>query len=372
MPYTIKAAVSRTPGAGPELETVVLAEPQADEVLVEIHGVGVCHTDMVMRDGFLPVPFPVVLGHEGSGIVQAVGEGVTDLAVGDHVVLSFMSCASCTSCGADQPAYCHSWVPLNFFGCRADGSTSLSDADGASLHSHVFGQSSFATHAVVNRRNTVKVDSDLPIEMLGPLGCGIQTGAGAVLNSCQVRPGSSLAVIGTGAVGLSAIMAARIAGASTIVAIDLIESRLALAKELGATHAVNAANGTFSDHAASAACSTGFDYIIDTTGNAGVVNDAILSLAPRGEIALVGAYPPETSVVADTTHIMSAGRVIRGVVEGSADPQAFIPQLLAYYRAGDFPFDRMVEFFALDNIGEAITAGETGKVVKPVVRMSLS
>lgn len=370
MPSLIQAAVSRIPGAAPAIESVTLEDPRDDEVLVEIRGVGVCHTDMVMRDGLLPVPFPAVLGHEGAGVVCAVGSGVTDLSVGDHVVLSFMSCSACPSCHEAQPAYCHAWVPLNFFGGRADGSTSLTSADGEPLHSHVFGQSSFATHVVVNRRNTVKVAADLPIELLGPLGCGIQTGAGAVLNSCKVRPGSSLAVIGTGAVGLSAIMAARIAGAATIVAIDINAARLALALELGATHAFDGGSADFQSCATAAACPAGFDYIIDTTGIAAVVNDAVLALAPRGEMALVGAYSPGTSVIADTTHMMSAGRVIRGVVEGGADPQTFIPQLIAYHKAGRFPFDRLVEFFPFEDLVKAIDAGESGRVIKPVIRFT--
>ena len=369
MTHIITAAVSRQPGAAPVLEQLSIEQPRKDEVLVEIHGVGVCHTDMVMRDGHLPIPFPVVLGHEGSGIVRAVGGDVTDLTDGDAVVLSFMSCNHCVSCDADQPAYCHSWGPLNFFGARADGSTSLTDADGQQVHSHIFGQSSFASHAIVNRRNAVKVDGDLPIELLGPLGCGIQTGAGAVLNSCQVRAGSSVAIIGTGAVGLSAIMAAKIAGATTIVALDINDERIALALELGATHGLRADSGTYVDHAVAAGCPAGFDYIIDTTGIADLVNQAILALAPRGEIALVGAYPPGAAVTADATHIMSAGRVIRGVVEGSADPQTFIPQLIAYYREGRFPFDRLVRFFDFADIAEAIAAGESGKVVKPILRM---
>lgn len=369
MTHTITAAVSRQPGAAPVLEQLSMEDPRADEVLVEIHGVGVCHTDMVMRDGHLPVPLPVVLGHEGSGIVRIVGSGVTDLVVGDAVVLSFMSCSHCVSCEARQPAYCHSWVPLNFFGARGDGSTALTDTAGAEVHSHVFGQSSFASHAIVNRRNAVKVDNDLPIALLGPLGCGIQTGAGAVLNSCQVRAGSSVAVIGTGAVGLSAIMAAKIAGAATIVALDINDARIALALELGATHGIRADSGSYAEHAAAAGCPAGFDYIIDTTGIADLVNQAILALAPRGEIALVGAYAPGTSIIADTTHIMSAGRVIRGVVEGSADPHAFIPELIAYYSEGRFPFDRLVRFFDFTDIAEAIQAGERGQVVKPILRV---
>lgn len=370
MPTQGRAAVSRMPGTAPAIEPVVLDDPRDDEVLVEIKGVGVCHTDMVMRDGLLPIPMPVVLGHEGSGVVQAIGADVVGLSVGDHVVLSFMSCNNCISCAEEQPAYCHSWVPLNFFGARADGTTALTDRNGASVHSHIFGQSSFASHAIVNARNVIKVNKDLPIELLGPLGCGIQTGAGAVLNACRVRPATSVAVIGSGAVGLSAIMAARIAGADTIVAIDINEARLSLASEIGATHMFNSRLMDFEDMTGAAACPSGFDYIIDTTGITDLVNQAIMALAPRGEIALVGAYSPEIPVAADPTFLMSAGRVVRGVVEGSADPQAFIPQLIDYYREGRFPFDRLVRYFAFEDIADAIEAGESGQVIKPILRLA--
>lgn len=365
--YPATAAVLRQAGGAPVLEPVTIEPPRRDELLVEIRGVGVCHTDMVMRDQHLPVPLPVVLGHEGAGIVRAVGEDVADLVPGDHVVLSFMSCSHCASCEEHAPAYCHNWFPLNFFGARADGSTALVDAQGQQVHSHVFGQSSFASHALVNRRNAIKVPQDLPIELLGPLGCGIQTGAGAVLNSCQVRTGSSVAVIGAGAVGLSAVMAARIAGASTIVALDINPARIELALELGATHGFRADARSYPDHALAAGCPAGFDYIFDTTGITGLVNEAIAALAPRGEIALVGAYAPGTPVGCDPTFLMSGGRVIRGVVEGSADPQRFIPQLIELYQEGRFPFDRLIERFAFDKIAEAIAAGESGRVVKPVL-----
>lgn len=367
MAHAARAAVLRQPGGVPGIEPVTLEEPRPDELLVEIRGVGVCHTDMVMRDQHLPVPLPVVLGHEGAGIVRAVGMDVTDFAPGDPVVLSFMSCSHCPSCDEDAPAYCHNWFPLNFFGARADGSTGLVDAGGNAVHSHIFGQSSFASHALVNRRNAIKVPGDLPIELLGPLGCGIQTGAGAVLNSCRVRPGSSVAVIGAGAVGLSAIMAARIAGAATIAALDINPARIALALDLGATHGLRADTDSYPGHAAAAGCPAGFDYIFDTTGIIGVVNEAIAALAPRGEMALVGAYAPGTPVGADPTFIMSGGRVIRGIVEGSADPQRFIPELIALYRAGQFPFDRLIERFPFEQIAEAIEAGESGRVVKPVL-----
>lgn len=367
MALAARAAVLRQAGGVPVIEPVTLEEPRADELLVEIRGVGVCHTDMVMRDQHLPVPLPVVLGHEGAGIVRAVGKDITDFAPGDPVVLSFMSCSHCASCEDDAPAYCHNWFALNFFGARADGSTGLVDAQGHRVHSHIFGQSSFASHALVNRRNAVKVPSDLPIELLGPLGCGIQTGAGAVLNSCRVRAGSSVAVIGAGAVGLSAVMAARIAGARTIVALDINPVRIDLALGLGATHAFRADADSYPGHARAAGCSAGFDYIFDTTGLTELVNEALAALAPRGELALVGAYAPGAPVGTDPTFLMSGGRIIRGVVEGSADPQRFIPELIELYREGQFPFDRLIDCFAFDDIAEAIAAGESGQVVKPVL-----
>ena len=286
------AAVQRAVGQPPVMEPVQVGEPRATEIRVAIRAVGICHTDMVMRDGHLPVPQPVVLGHEGSGVVESVGRDVRGVAPGDHVVLSFSHCGTCPSCGDAQPAYCHQWFALNFGGQRLDGSTALTDQHGAVIHSHVFGQSSFATLAVVPAANAIKVDRGLPLELLGPLGCGIQTGAGAVLNALRVRPGSSVAVIGVGAVGLSAVMAAVIARAAIIAAVDLNPSRIELAQSLGATHGFAARGGAMTDFAAAAGSVAGFDYIIDTTGQTAVCNAALPALAPRGELALVGAYTP--------------------------------------------------------------------------------
>lgn len=363
-----QAAVLRQAGGVPRIEPVTLEAPRDDELLIEIRGVGICHTDMVMRDGHLPVPRPVVLGHEGSGVVRVVGAAVRHLAVGDHVVLSFSHCGHCPSCGHGQPAYCHSWAPLNFLAQRPDGTTAITDAAGAPVHSHVFGQSSFATHAVVPAHCAIKVDKALPIERLGPFGCGLQTGAGTVLNVLRVRPGSSVAIVGVGAVGLAAVMAAVIAGASTIAALDLLPERIDLARQLGATHGAIASSASCLAHAAAFGCPAGFDYVIDTTGHPGVVEDCIAALAPRGEVALVGAYPPG-GVTFDAIHVMSGGRAIRGVVEGGADPAEFIPLLLRHYEAGRFPFDRLVRTYPFAEIAQAIEDGEKGRVVKPVLLM---
>lgn len=370
MSLEIRAAVQREIGASPVIESVVIDEPREGEIRVAIKAVGICHTDMVMRDGHLPIPQPVVLGHEGSGVVEKVGPGVIGLVPGDHVVLSFDSCGHCPSCDVDAPAYCHNWFPLNFGAARGDGSTALTAADGTPVHSHVFGQSSFATHAIVHERNAVKVSRDLPLELLGPLGCGIQTGAGTILNVLRPRPGDSVAVIGAGAVGLSAIMAAKIASAGTIVALDLNEVRVELAQSLGATHGFKAGQKPITDYAAAAGLGAGFDFIIDTTGSPAVCNEAIAGLAPRGVLALVGAYPPGLNIEADASFMMSGGRAVRGVVEGGSDPQTFIPELLAHYQAGRFPFDKLVRYFSFEDIADAIAEGESGRVVKPIVRMS--
>lgn len=293
MSTQITAAVTRAPGAAANIETVTIDDPREDEVLVEIVAVGICHSDMVMRDQHIPIPQPIVLGHEGAGIVRKLGSGVTTLQEGDHVVLTVDSCGHCVSCRHDEPTYCYNFVPLNFAGSRADGSTALTDADGQPIHSHVFGQSSFASHAIAHERNTVKIPKNVPLELMGPLGCGMQTGAGAVLNELKPWKGSSLAVMGTGAVGIAAIMAARIAGCETIVALDINEPRLELARELGATHSFRSDSASMEELAVAAGLESGFNYIIDTTGIPGLVTAAIPSLSPRGEICLIGAYPPE-------------------------------------------------------------------------------
>jgi aryl-alcohol dehydrogenase len=319
-----------------------------------------------MRDQHLPTPQPVVLGHEGSGVVEAVGAGVTKVKRGDTVVMTYNSCGHCPSCFNAASTYCHEFFPRNFFGVRSDGSSALSKG-GERVHGNIFGQSSFASHALCHERNVVKVTADAPLDLLGPLACGIQTGAGAVLNALKVRPGTSLAVFGTGSVGLSAVMAGRVAGATTIVAVDVNESRLALAKKLGATHAFNSNDSSVVDRIM-ALTSTGVDYSIDATGIAPVIEQAIKVLAPRGCCGIVGAPAPGSTVALDLTHLMSAGRQVRGIVEGDANPDVFIPTLIELHRQGRFPFDQMVSFYKFEDINQAIEDAEQGRVVKAIVR----
>jgi aryl-alcohol dehydrogenase len=363
----IKAAVARQVGGALDIETLELEQPRSHEVRVRVVATGVCHTDMVVRDGHLPTPFPVVLGHEGAGVVEAVGSAVTKVSVGDHVVMSFNSCGGCPSCQDSEPAYCHEFFPRNFFATRADGTSGLAK-NGEKIHGNFFGQSSFASYALCHDRNVVKVRRDVPLELLGPLGCGVLTGAGAVMNSLKVSAGKSFAVFGTGSVGLSAVMAARALGATTIIAVDTNGERLDFARSVGATLAINPKS---EDAVAKIMeiTGTGVNFSLDTTANMSVVRNAVLCLAPRGACGILGAAPMGTELQLDEVHFMSGGRRLVGIVEGSANPDTFIPTLVDMYAGGLFPFDRMVKFYPFEQINQAIADSESGRTVKPIVRM---
>jgi aryl-alcohol dehydrogenase len=363
----IKAAVARAKHAPLSLETLELEAPRANEILVKLVATGICHTDIGMRDQVYPVPQPVVLGHEGAGIVEQVGAGVTKVAPGDHVVMSFNSCGHCDSCNEHLPHYCHQFFEYNFASTRPDGSTALSK-DGETIHSNFFGQSSFATHALCHERNVIKVRADAPLEQLGPLACGIQTGAGAVINALKVGPGRSIAVFGTGSVGLSAVMAARLVGASTIIAVDLNQERLAMARALGATHTIDPGKESALD-AVKAISTAGVNFTFETTGIPAVIRTAVEALAPRGVCGMVGAAPLGTEVALDTMDIMTQGKTFRGIVEGEATSDVFIPQLIDLHMQGRFPFDRLIKFYPFDAINQAIEDSEAGRTIKPVIRM---
>lgn len=361
----IKAAVARAVGAPLSFETLAIEEPRDTEILVRVVATGICHTDIAMRDQTYPVPQPIVLGHEGAGIVEKVGRSVTKVVPGDHVVMSFNFCERCPNCREHQPHYCEKYFDQNFAGAREDGSSPLSRG-GEKVHGNFFGQSSFATHALCHQRNVVKVRPDIPLKLLGPLACGIQTGAGAVINSLQVGPGRSIAIFGLGTVGLSAVMAARLVGAATIIGIDVHDNRLALASELGATHVINAAS---EDSVAVVMNMTGrgVNFSFDSTGVAKVIRQAVDVLAHRGACGIVGASKSGTEIALDAMHLMTAGRSIRGIVEGDAIPEIFIPQLIDLHLQGKFPFDRLVRFYDFEEINQAIEDTEAGRVIKPVI-----
>lgn len=362
----ITAAIARTPEADFSVEALTLEDPREDEILVRIAGVGLCHTDLVARDQLIPIPLPAVLGHEGSGVVEKVGAAVTKVKPGDHVLISFNSCGHCKTCNDHLPSYCLEFPQRNYTGGRMDGSSALSQS-GARVSGHFFGQSSFASHAIANERNVVKVDADLPLELLGPLGCGLQTGAGGVLRSLDCRPGSSLVVFGGGPVGLAAVMAARIRQCATIILVEPVAVRRDLGLELGATHVLDPKAGDLTA-AIRAIVPQGADYGFDSSGRSDVIMAGLAALTSHGTMGLVGVPPKITDELSfNIAWLITYGLNIKGIIEGDSDLDGFLPELLAYYRAGQFPFDRLVTTYPLAEINRAITEQSRGTCVKAVL-----
>jgi len=361
-----KAAVTRALSEPFFMEEIEFDEPAGDEVLVRIVATGICQTDAHVRNGHIPVPLPIVLGHEGAGVVECVGPDVTMLHPGDHVVLSYLSCGHCPQCLRAHGAYCSHALAANFSGARLDGTRGLRRPDSDEpVFGHFFGQSSFATYALASERNAVKVDKDAPLDLLGPLGCSLQTGAGAILNSFASRPGATVAILGVGAVGFGALMAARLVGASTIIAVDINPQRLKLAEELGATHTLDP-RGTDVGAAIKNITRTGAAYVFDTTGRADMLDHAVASLAPMGRIGLVASESDTKVAVAK----LAFGMSVSGIVQGDAISQIFIPTLVQHYRAGRFPIDRLVRFYDFDDIDTAFEDAARGRVIKPVLRIA--
>jgi aryl-alcohol dehydrogenase len=367
---TVAAVVDKA-GAPFELREVELDGPRAGEVLVRMVAAAICHTDLAVRDGAVPFPFPAVLGHEGAGVVEAVGEGVTHVAAGDRVVLSFASCGACPTCTTGHPALCKRSYPLRWGGARPDGSTTMTAASngGGPVHGSFFGQSSFARHAVVAGRAVVPVPGteDGPLEHLAPLGCGVQTGAGAVLNVLQPAPGSTLVVTGVGAVGLSAVMAAALTPAGRIVAVDVLPERLALARELGATDTIDARDADLLALLAELSDGLGVDYVVETSGVVPVLQQAIRSVTSGGTVAVVGAPALGATLEIEVTAIISGARRIVGVVEGDSDPPRFIPTLMALQRHGRFPLERLIRTYPFAEIETAAADAHAGRTIKPVL-----
>ncbi|MFD7699244.1 NAD(P)-dependent alcohol dehydrogenase [Streptomyces caelestis] len=357
----VRAAVAEAPGAPFTVRDAELEDPRPYEVLVRMTAVGICHTDLVMRDTWPRHLTPMVFGHEGAGRVEAVGAEVTGVAPGDHVCLTFASCGACEQCAAGHPAYCRAAQAQNLSGGRDDGTTPLS-LDGAPLHAGFFGQSSFATHAVVHERGVIKVPSDLPAAVAAPLGCSGQTGAGTVLNRLRPEPGSSLVVLGAGGVGLSALMAAVAAGCDPVVAVDPVASRRALATALGAKAAL--APGDTLVAALRDLTGGGAHHVVETTGRPEMARRAVGALRPRGELALLGLGG---EVTFDVRGLLAKGVRVHGVIEGDSDPGRFVPELIGLHRRGLFPLERLVTAFPFEDIAEAVAALGDGGVVKPVL-----
>jgi aryl-alcohol dehydrogenase len=351
---------------------LALKAPAANEIRVKIVATSVCHTDVMTKNKGL-CQFPIVLGHEGAGIVDALGDDVAGFEIGDHVVLSYDYCGHCPQCENSKPSYCDQHGSLNFAGTRPNGERTHRSADSetADIFGSFFQQSSFATYALSHETNTIKVDKSLPLPILAPLGCGVQTGAGTVFNTLQVKPDSSLVIFGCGCVGLSAVMAAKIAGAKNIIAVDINPGRLELALELGATHRVLPAD--FADaealieHIKSTSHTGACHYAIDTTGVPAVLRQAFDCCGPMGMTAMIAPGLPGTEVSIEMMGLLP-GKILRGVVQGDSVSKEFIPKLIDLWQQGDFPFDRLItQYHSIDSIEAAVNAMSSGDVIKPVV-----
>jgi aryl-alcohol dehydrogenase len=356
--FKIQAAVLRKRGGPLKIESIEMDGPRDDEVLVRLVASGICLTDIAFCDQWSRADGALVLGHEGAGVVERVGKRVRAVRPGDHVVLSYQSCGRCPPCRKGRPTECERFFEANFGFERLDGSNAY---ERSGVRGHFFAQSSFATHTLATKRNMVKVSKNLPLELLAPLGCGIQTGAGTVMNSLKLRKGRSIAIFGTGAVGLSAVMASRIVGADPIIGVDIKPKRLKLALALGATHVIDSRT---EDVAARITRITGrgVDYVLEITGSPKMYRLAVSVLNPNGVVAIFTGESGRDD--------LTEGRKTLSVIEGDAVPQRFIPKLIKLYQKGEFPFDRLLKFYRFSHINRAMADSRRGTTIKPVLRIS--
>ena len=363
----ITAAVVPVRSAPFEIETLDLAKPNSDEVLVRIVASGMCHTDLHARDGyFANLPYPIICGHEGAGLIEEIGAAVSDLAPGDPVVISFPWCGECEPCRAERISYCTNARALKSSGRRADGSAPMRRADGTPVYSCFFQQSSFASFALAPAKDVVKIRRDAPVEILGPLGCGLQTGAGAVLNVMRPAAGQSLVVFGVGGVGLAGLMAAKIAGCDPIIAVDRLPARLALARELGATHVLESKGAeTLSEIRK---ITGGAHFALETSAVPEVFRVAVDSLRGLGICILVGSARAGTEASFEMPWLQG-GRTVRGVIQGDSRPREFIPRLVDLFMEDRFPLDRLITRYDLAEINRAAADAASGATIKPVLRL---
>lgn len=363
MPRRIQAAISRDGRKDLEIVDAALAKPRAHDVIVELAACGVCHTDLGAIDAF---PAPAVFGHEGAGIVVETGAAVTQVKPGNRVAMTFGSCGACESCEEGSPAYCWRHGELTAGGAREDGSPTISLPDGAPVRGAFFQQSSFATYALATERNVVRIPDTMPFELAAPLGCSVQTGVGAVVNQLQPGERQSLVVFGAGAVGLCAIMAAKMTGVETIIAVDPNKTRLALAESFGATVVLDAFDERLIEQIKDYT-GGGAHYSIDAAGQAQSFKTAIECLRPRGACGVMappGAWGQEVAHPGGAAMMFTT---LVGLVEGDSDPSVFIPQLCDWVIEGRLPIERIVKTLPFDRINEALDSMRKGDVIKPVL-----
>ncbi len=361
---TATAAILREPRGEMRLETVELDDLRPGEILVSVEASGVCHTDAKYRQ---IVPLPAVFGHEGTGIVEAIGEGVHELKPGDRVIMSYAFCGSCAWCEKDEPFLCESMQELTFSGKRADGSPTLTQ-NGEPVGGAFFQQSSFASRAITLERSVVPVDSDLPPEMLAAIPCGVQTGAGAMINTFGVQKGDSVIIFGAGTVGLSAVMAARMIGAGTIICVDLLQNRLDLADDLGATHVLNANDGGVPQRVREI-LPRGAQYAFDASATVAALKSAVACIGQGGKIAIVSYPEGEKEFAFSTRELFLRVGSLQGTIQGHSVPRRFLPKLIDWQRAGRFPYEKLITTYEFADINRAFADAEAGTVIKPVLLM---
>ena len=362
----IRAAVAREKGGRFNIEEIELDEPREDEVIVRVAGSGICHTDFMPWNGSVPARFPAVYGHEGSGTVEKVGTKVTEVKPGDRVVMTFNYCGVCTPCRNGQVSHCVDHFKANFAQQRfSDGSPSMRKGD-ETIHGGFFNQSSWASHALALEKTVVKIQDDVPLELFGPMGCGIQTGAGAVINSLNPNAGDSIAIFGTGSVGMSSVMAAVVNGCGKIIVVDINEARLELAKELGATHVINPTKCNPVDEIIKLT-QGGADYSLNCTGNLVAARQTVDCIRIKGVAGLVGATAFGAEISFDYWSLL-LGRTVKGICQGDSIPKLFIPKLVDLYKQGRFPLDKLVKYYALDEINDAVSDTLKGTTIKCIIK----
>jgi alcohol dehydrogenase len=352
------------------VEELDLDGPGPGEVLVEVAGAGLCHSDLSVIDGARPRVMPMVMGHEASGIVREVGPGVRDLAAGDHVVFSFVpACGHCLPCATGRPALCETGARTNLAGTLLAGTRHFHNQDGAALNHHL-GVSAFSQYTVAARESLVKIDPGVPLDIAALFGCAVLTGAGAVFNTARVEPGSGVAVFGLGGVGLSAVMAARAAGAYPILAVDLLDGKLALAREVGASHTVNAREADPVE-AVKEITAGGAHYAFESVGSERVLAQAYGATRRGGTTVTLGLPHPSKIFAVSAVTLVAEERTVKGSYMGSAVPARDIPRFIALYQAGLLPVDRLLtRTIALDEVNAGFDALARGDAVRQIIRFA--
>ena len=365
----MRAAVLRAPGEPLSLEELELAPPGPGEVLVRLKASGVCHSDWNVVSGATPNPLPVVLGHEGAGVVEALGEGVTAVAEGDHVVLSWLpSCGHCFYCVQGRPVLCEWSTPAMLAGTMPDGTTRLA-TNGSAVYHYSF-LSTFAERCVVPEASCIPVRRDVPLEIAALVGCAVMTGVGAAINRARVEPGSVVAVFGCGGVGLSAVLGSRLAGAGAIVAVDPVPFKRDLARELGASDALDPAEGDVPLRVRELTGGRGADYAFETAGAPGLVASAFDTVRPGGMVVAVGIPPADAEVRIPGPRLPREEKIVTGSLYGSCKPHVDMPLVLDLYMAGRLDLDRLVtRTYALDEINDAFAAMNAGEVARGVLSL---